>query len=82
MIAAAPTETVLPLELLRPRESAQLVELDGDESQVRRLSEMGLRIGATIQMVRPGAPCVLSLDGKRISLRLGDNVDVLVALQS
>lgn len=76
----APVEqTLLPLDMLRAEESARLVEMDGDENQVRRLSEMGLRIGATIQMLRPGSPCLLALDGKRLSLRLGVDVELLVA---
>lgn len=76
----APVEqTLLPLEMLRAEESARLVEMDGDENQVRRLSEMGLRIGATIQMLRPGSPCLLALDGKRLSLRLGVDVELMVA---
>lgn len=76
----APVEqTLLPLDMLRAEETARLVEMDGDENQVRRLSEMGLRIGATIQMLRPGSPCLLALDGKRLSLRLGVDVELLVA---
>lgn len=75
----APVEqTLLPLHMLRAEESARLVEMDGDENQVRRLSEMGLRIGATVQMLRPGSPCLLALDGKRLSLRLGADVELLV----
>ncbi len=79
MIAQA-QETLLPLEMLRAKETARLVELEGDENQVRRLSEMGLRVGASIQMLRPGAPCLLALDGKRLSLRLGTDVELLVAI--
>lgn len=76
----APVEqTLLPIDMLRAQETARLVEMDGDENQVRRLSEMGLRIGARIQMLRPGAPCLLALDGKRLSLRLGNDVELLVA---
>lgn len=79
MISPVIQDALLPLQLLRTDETAQLIELSGDEKQVRRLSEMGLRVGATIQMLRPGAPCLLALDGKRLSLRLGTDVDVMVA---
>jgi hypothetical protein len=30
-------------------------------------------------MLKPGAPCVVALDGKRLSLRLGGLLDILVA---
>ena len=78
MIAPGIQEAVLPLELLRANEVASIVELIGDESQIHRLAEMGLRIGASIRMINPGAPCLLAIDGKRLSLRLNENLDVLV----
>jgi ferrous iron transport protein A len=80
MIASRMTETLLPLDLLKSNEEASIVELCGDEPQVHRLAEMGLRVGATIRMVRPGAPCLLAIDGKRLSLRLNDGLEVLVAV--
>lgn len=79
MIAPGIQEEVLPLELLKANEEASVVELVGEESLIHRLAEMGLRIGANIRMVRPGAPCLLAIDGKRLSLRLCENFDVLVA---
>ena len=79
MIAPGIPETVLPLELLKANEQASVVELIGDEQQIHRLAEMGLRVGVAIRMLRPGAPCVLAIDGKRLSLRLGADLEVLVA---
>ena len=79
MITSRMTETLLPLELLKSNEEASIVELYGNEPQVHRLAEMGLRVGAMIRMVRPGTPCLLALDGKRLSLRLCDGIEVLVA---
>jgi Fe2+ transport system protein FeoA len=79
MIAPAKVqETLLPLDFLKSNEEAHVVELVGDPRQIHRLEEMGLRVGAAIRMVRPGAPCLLALDGKRISIRFC-GVDVLVA---
>ena len=71
MIAPGTQETLLPLDLLRANEQASVVELLGDDRQIHRLAEMGLRVGAAIRMVRPGAPCLLAVDGKRLSIRLG-----------
>ncbi|MEZ6135057.1 MAG: FeoA domain-containing protein [Pirellulaceae bacterium] len=79
MIAPGTPETLLPIDLLKVNEEASIVELLGDEKQVHRLSELGLRIGAAIRMVRPGAPCLLAIDGKRLSLRLCNDVEILVA---
>lgn len=79
MIAPGIAETVLPIDLLRANEQASVVELVGNDCEVHRLAEMGLRVGVSIRMVRPGAPCLLALDGKRLSIRLASDVDVLVA---
>jgi len=79
MIAPGLPETVLPIDQLRPDEEASVVELVGNGPEVHRLSEMGLRVGALVRMVRQGAPCLLALDGKRFSIRLSEDVDVLVA---
>lgn len=80
MIAPGTPETVLPLDLLKSNEEASIVELTGDAPLVHRLAEMGLRVGALIRMVKPGAPCLLALDGKRLSLRLNDSLQVLVSV--
>jgi ferrous iron transport protein A len=79
MIAARIEEDALPLELMQANEEASIVELIGNESQIHRLAEMGLRVGATIRMVRAGTPCLLALDGKRLSLRLSQDMEILVA---
>lgn len=77
----APTsETLVPLDLMKAGECASIVELTGDCSQVHRLQEMGLRSGAVIRMLKPGAPCLVALDGKRLSLRLNSLLCVLVAV--
>ncbi len=79
MIAPGIQESILPLELLQANEEASVVDLIGDDVQIHRLAEMGLRIGANVRMVRPGSPCLLALDGKRLSIRLASGIDVLVA---
>ena len=79
MIAHGTSAFTLPLDALKANEQALIVELHGDDSQIHRLAEMGLRIGVAIRMVRPGSPCLLALDGKRLSVRLNGDVDVLVA---
>lgn len=81
MIAPADTENhFLPLNMLHCNEEATIFELHGNEPQIHRLSEMGLRVGATVRMLRPGSPCLLALDGKRLSLRLTEDIEVLVSV--
>jgi ferrous iron transport protein A len=80
MIAPGMGEVLLPLNLLKPSEAAQIAELQGDADQVHRLAEMGLRVGQAIRMVRPGTPCLIALDGKRLSIRLSGDVEVFVSL--
>ena len=82
MVASTPCESLLPLELMKAGESASIIELTGDSALVHRLQEMGLRSGAVIRMLKPGAACVVALDGKRLSLRLGGSLDIFVAVPS
>ncbi len=65
---------------MKAGESASIVEMHGESAQVHRLQEMGLRAGATIRMLKPGAPCLVALEDKRLSLRLGNLLDILVAV--
>lgn len=80
MIAPEVSDDLLPLEMLHANEVGQVVELLGNEAQVHRLAEIGLRIGAQVRMVRPGSPCLLAIDGKRLSVRL--NLDLIVLVTS
>jgi ferrous iron transport protein A len=80
MVVSTPCANLVPLDLMKAGECASIVELVGDASQVHRLQEMGLRAGATIRMLKPGAPCLVALDGKRLSLRLSGLLDIYVTV--
>ncbi len=76
------TGTLLPLDQLRPNEIGNIVEMAGCPIEIRRLSELGLGVGASVRMVQPGRPCVLAVGSgvnRRLSLRLSENVDILVS---
>jgi ferrous iron transport protein A len=79
MIASAVSGSILPIEHLKVNENASVVDVVGDASEVHRLSEMGLHHGARIRIVRAGSPCLMALDGKRLSVRLSGNVDIYVS---
>lgn len=79
MIAHSLVGSILPIDQLRPQEQAQVVDVVGDDDEVHRLSEMGLRSGSHIRMIRPGSPCLLAIDGKRLSIRVRSSTDILVS---
>ena len=69
---------LLPLECLRPGEWGEVADVAGDPCWVARMAELGLRVGARLQMLRDGSPCLLQLGGGRLSLRGEAAVQVLV----
>jgi Fe2+ transport system protein FeoA len=60
---------LLPLELLRPGEWAEVHEVSGEPAWVGRMAELGIRHGSRLQVLQPGSPCLLSVDGCRLSVR-------------
>ncbi len=80
MIAPGLLESILPIDHLRSNEQASVIDVVGEDAEVHRLSEMGLRAGVQVRMIRPGSPCLLALEGKRLSLRVGPSVEVLVSV--
>lgn len=66
-------DTLLPLELLRSGEWADVAEVTGEPTWVGRMAELGVRTGCRLQMLRQGYPCLLQVGGCRLSLR-GDFV--------
>jgi Fe2+ transport system protein FeoA len=68
----------LPLDMLRDGEEACIVEVTGCPLRVHQLAEMGMHRGCKVQMIRPGQPCMLAVDGRRFSLRLDPDTCILV----
>ena len=75
-------QAVVPLESMRCDERGRLMAIDGVESSVHRLQEMGLREGARVRMIRPGSPCIVQVNDQRLSLRTGGEVLILVQLDA
>ena len=69
---------LMPISALRAGQIAEVGQLIGTESHVRRLQELGLRVGAILQMVRSGSPCILRVDGSTLCFRDDDSLRVLV----
>ncbi len=69
---------LIPLSLLTPGQSAHVGQINGRPDAVHRLEELGLRGGATVEMVRSGSPCIIRLAGNKLCFRTDDLLHVLV----
>jgi ferrous iron transport protein A len=73
-----PTDLLLPLDLLRTGDWADVEEVRGDASWVSRMAEFGLRIGTRLQVLRQGSPCLLGIGALRLSLRGESGAQIMV----
>jgi Fe2+ transport system protein FeoA len=71
---------LIPLPLLRPGQAAHIDQLVGSADAVHRLSELGLQAGRHVEMVQPGTPCIVKIDGSKLCFRDGEAMQVLVRL--
>jgi ferrous iron transport protein A len=69
---------VLPLDMLRAGEWAEVEEVTGQPAWVGRLAELGIRQGSRLQVVQSGSPCLLSVAGCKLCLRPSDCSQILV----
>ena len=70
--------TLFPMHLLAPGQSADVGQVVGSPETVHRLEELGLRGGATIEMVQNGSPCIIRLAGQKLCFRADELVNVMV----
>jgi ferrous iron transport protein A len=73
-------ENIVPLELMAAGEVGHVVQVDGSPEVAHRLAEMGLREQARILMIQPGSPCIIAVGDHRLSLRMDDEAEILIAL--
>jgi len=69
---------LVPLTCLRNGQSAIVGQVLGKSDLVIRLEEMGLRGGATVEMVQSGTPCIIRLAGHKLCFRADEATAVLV----
>ena len=69
---------LIPLDMLKPGERAEVVQVGGDAAWVCRLAEMGLREGCQLTLLQPGSPCLLKVADCRLCLRAGEQTQILV----
>jgi Fe2+ transport system protein FeoA len=72
----------VPLRSLRAGQAGRVCRLTGNDDLVHRLRELGLRVGARVQMIQPGNPCIIRLDGQKFGFRADGAARVLVRTAS
>ena len=55
-----------------------MCDVSGESAWVGRMAELGIRVGAIVQMLRDGSPCLLQVGGGRLSLRGDADFQVFV----
>ncbi|MGB0716743.1 MAG: FeoA family protein [Phycisphaerae bacterium] len=53
---------------LNAGESAMISRIEGCFSISKRLADMGFVRGVQLEMVKPGLPCIVAVDGVRVGL--------------
>jgi Fe2+ transport system protein FeoA len=71
---------MLPLELMRTGDVAEVVDVHGDQRLVARLAESGLRTGCRVETIVAGNPIVVRVDETKLTLRTDGQVQILVRL--
>jgi len=69
---------LVPLNYLQRGEWAEVVDVSGETACVRRMAELGLRVGAVVRMLQPGSTCLLEMGASRLSMRTEGCVQVYV----
>lgn len=78
MTRVLPANDLIVLGLLSAGQTAVVESVMGGTDDVHRLREIGLRDGATVQMLQPGNPCLVRLGSQRLGLRSDALATVLV----
>ena len=68
----------IPLRLSRPGVCVQISSIVGGDDQVRRLHELGLRLGDSLTVLQAGSPCLVKHDRVKLSFRDGDSDTIFV----
>ena len=50
----------------------------GRHALKKRLEELGLRVGRRVEMIQPGTPCIVRLEGAKLCVRHGADCHILV----
>ena len=68
--------------MLAAGQAAVVMEIVGTPEQVVRMEELGMRSGRIVEMLQPGSPCIVRLEGNtKLCFRDNDALGVLVQPQ-
>ena len=67
------------LRTMRAGEIGLVTALRGSSAASRRLAEFGLVRGATVEVIRAGAPCIVRIDHTRLSMGASLQEHILLA---
>jgi Fe2+ transport system protein FeoA len=69
---------MMPLDMLRTGEWAEICQVSGEPAWVGHLAAMGLREGGRLQVLQAGATCLLQVENCRLCLRDDNCSQILV----
>jgi Fe2+ transport system protein FeoA len=69
---------LLPLEFVPSGQWAEVENISGESIWINRMAELGLRTGSRLRVVRQGCPCLLQVEGSRLSIRNESTTQILV----
>ena len=69
---------LIPLDMLRAGDWADVAAVSGEASWVHRLAELGIREGCRLQVVQAGSPCLLQVSNCKLCLRGCESSQILV----
>lgn len=78
MVPSEKFPELLPLVALRAGEKCEVHSVLGTPELVRHLAEMGMQQGARLEVIRPGATCILRLNNAKLCLRGDELLQVMV----
>ncbi len=64
---------------LNAGESGTVFGIVGNQLAAKRLADMGFVRGARLEMVRPGAPCIVRIDGACVGLGAGHQASIALS---
>ena len=66
---AFPADQIMVLGLLAAGQVGVVDSVLGGSEETHRLRELGLRDGATVEMIQPGTTCLVRLGGQKLGIR-------------
>ena len=69
---------LLPLNMLKTGEYAEIAFVHGEPSWVGRMAELGVREGCKLQVLQSGTTCLLKISDCRLCIRSSDKTQILV----